>query len=113
LAATLGAFLSTWATLAPSYLWIFLGAPYIEGLRSHRRLNNVLSAITAAVVGLILNLAVWLAPQVLLRENGHPDGFACGLCALSLWSLLVWKWSVPRLVAAAGLAGVAWRLAFP
>jgi chromate transporter len=113
LAATLGAFLSTWATFAPSFLWIFLGAPYIEGLRSHRRLNTVLSAITAAVVGLILNLAVWLAPQVLLRENGHPDGFACGLCALSLWSLLDWKWSVPRLVAAAGLAGVAWRLAFP
>ncbi len=112
LAATLGAFLSTWATFAPSFLWIFLGAPYIEGLRSHLRLNCVLSAITAAVVGLILNLAVWLGLQVLLRENGRPDWFACGLCALSLWSLLCWKWSVPRLVAAAGLAGVAWRLAF-
>ena len=113
LAATLGAFLSTWSTFAPSFLWIFLGAPYLEGLRSHPRLNRVLSAITAAVVGLILNLAVWLGLQVLLPEKGRPDWFACGLCALSLWSLLGWKWSVPRLVAAAGLAGTAWRLAFP
>ena len=112
LAATLGAFLSTWCTFAPSFLWIFLGAPYLEGLRSHRRLNCGLSAIMAAVVGLILNLAVWLGLQVLLRGNARPDWFACGLCALSLWSLLGWKWSVPRLVAAAGLAGTAWRLAF-
>jgi chromate transporter len=112
LAATLGAFLSTWATFAPSFLWIFLGAPYIEGLRSFRRLNHLLSAVTAAVVGLILNLAVWLGIQVLLAYSGRPDWFSCSLCALALWSLLGWKWSVPRLVLVAGLAGMAWRLRF-
>jgi chromate transporter len=112
LAATLGAFLSSWSTFAPSFLWIFLGAPYIEGLRSQLWLNCILSAITAAVVGLILNLSVWLGHQVLLRENGHPDWFSCSLCALALWSLLRWKWSMPRLVAAAGLVGAAWRIAF-
>jgi chromate transporter len=113
LAATLGAFLSTWTTFAPSFLWIFLGAPYIEGLRSHHRLNCVLSAVTAAVVGLILHLALWLGLKVLLSEAGGPDWFACGLCALCLWSLLGWKWSVPWLVVAAGGAGIVWRLALP
>jgi chromate transporter len=112
LAATLGAFLSTWSTFAPSFLWIFLGAPYIDTLRSHLWLNCVLSAITSAVVGLILNLSVWLGLQVLLHESGRPDWFSCSLCALSLWSLLRWKWSIPRLVMAAGLAGTAWHIAF-
>jgi chromate transporter len=111
LAATLGAIISTWTTFAPSFLWIFLGAPYIEGLRNHLRLNYVLSAITAAVVGLILNLSLWLGLQILLRDTGQADWFACGLCVLSLWSLIGRKWSVPRLVAVAGLAGSAWRLA--
>jgi chromate transporter len=111
LAATLGAILSTWTTFAPSFLWIFLGAPYIEGLQNHLRLNCVLSAITAAVVGLILNLSLWLGLQILLRDTGQADWFACGLCVLSLWSLIGRKWSVPRLVAVAGLAGSAWRLA--
>ena len=112
LAATLGAFVTTWGTFAPSFFWIFLGAPYVESLRSQRWLTCMLSAITAAVVGLILNLSLWLGLQVLLRENARPDWFSCALCALSLWGLLGWKWSVPRLVAASAVAGAVWRIAF-
>ena len=59
LAGTLGGLLATWVTFAPCFLWIFLGAPYVEKLRRVRALNAALSAITAAVVGVILNLAVW------------------------------------------------------
>src|SRR5262249_28067279 len=59
LAGTLGGLLATWVTFAPCFLWIFLGAPFIEALRGNKALNGALSAITAAVVGVILNLAVW------------------------------------------------------
>jgi chromate transporter len=57
-AGVLGATVTVWATFAPCFLWIFLGAPFIEGLRGNRALNGALSAVTAAVVGVILNLAV-------------------------------------------------------
>jgi chromate transporter len=60
-AGTLGALLTTWVTFVPCFLWIFLGAPYIEALRDNKNLNAALSAITAAVVGVVLNLAVWFA----------------------------------------------------
>jgi chromate transporter len=60
-AGTLGGLLTTWVTFVPCFLWIFLGAPYIEALRGNRMLSAALTAITAAVVGVILNLAVWFA----------------------------------------------------
>jgi chromate transporter len=60
-AAVLGGCLTTWVTFTPCFLWIFLGAPYVESLRRVTSLNAALSAITAAVVGVILNLAVWFA----------------------------------------------------
>jgi chromate transporter len=60
-AGVLGSLLTTWVTFVPCFLWIFLGAPYIEALRSNRTLSAALSAITAAVVGVILNLSVWFA----------------------------------------------------
>jgi chromate transporter len=63
-AGTLGALLTTWVTFVPCFLWIFLGAPYIESLRGNRALSSALSVITAAVVGVILNLAVWFALHV-------------------------------------------------
>src|SRR5437879_12646335 len=60
-AGVLGSLLTTWVTCLPCFLWIFLGAPYIESLRSNRTLSAALVAITAAVVGVILNLSVWFA----------------------------------------------------
>src|SRR4029077_7735271 len=58
LAGTLGGLLATWVTFIPSFLWIFLGAPFIEVLRGNKAMNGALSAITAAVVGVVLNLAI-------------------------------------------------------
>ena len=71
-AGALGAAVTVWATFAPCFLWIFLGAPYIERLRGRRSLDAALSAITAAVVGVILNLAVVLALHTLF-PNGSFD----------------------------------------
>jgi chromate transporter len=65
LAAVLGACLTTWVTFVPSFAFIFIGAPYVESLRQHRGLNAALSCVTAAVVGVILNLSVWFATHTL------------------------------------------------
>lgn len=68
LAGTLGAILTTWVTFVPCFLWIFLGAPYIEALRGNRSLSAALSAITAAIVGVVLNLAVWFGLHVVFGQ---------------------------------------------
>lgn len=67
-AGTLGALVTLWVTFVPCLLWIFLGAPYVESLRKSPLLASALSAITACVVGVILNLSVWFALHVLFRE---------------------------------------------
>lgn len=67
-AGLLGAALTTWVTFVPAMLWIFAGAPFIEELRGNRRLTGALAAITAAVVGVILNLSVWFALHVLFGQ---------------------------------------------
>jgi len=67
LAGTLGGILTTWVTFTPCFLWIFLGAPFAERLRSNRALSAALAAITAAIVGVILNLALWFALHTLFR----------------------------------------------
>ncbi len=64
-AGVLGAAMTTWVTFTPSMLWIFAGAPFVEQLRANRHLSGALAAITAAVVGVILNLSVWFALHVL------------------------------------------------
>jgi chromate transporter len=64
----LGATLATWVTFVPCFLWIFLGAPYVEALRNNRALSGALAAISAAVTGVILNLAVWFGLHVLFSE---------------------------------------------
>ncbi|WP_374650214.1 chromate efflux transporter [Rhizorhabdus sp.] len=67
-AATLGAILTTWVTFLPCFLWIFAGAPFVERLRGNKALSAALSAITAAVVGVILNLALWFAIHTLFGQ---------------------------------------------
>lgn len=66
--------MTVWVTFAPSFLWIFLGAPYIERLRGNARLSAAMQGITAAVTGTILNLAVWFALHVFFAEVGELDG---------------------------------------
>jgi len=67
----LGAVVTLWATFAPCFLWIFAGAPYIEGLTHNPKLSGALKAVTAAVVGVILNLTVWFALHVLFADVGR------------------------------------------
>jgi chromate transporter len=78
LAGCLGALLTTWVTFAPCFLWIFLGAPYVESLRGNAAISAALSAITAAVVGVVMNLALWFALHVVFREVRTFDMFGVG-----------------------------------
>jgi chromate transporter len=87
--AVLGAAMATWTVFAPSFLWIFAGAPFVEDLRRNRRLAGALAAITAAVVGVILNLAVWFALHVLFhrideRSLGPLHWFAVDVTSLDI-----------------------------
>jgi chromate transporter len=74
-AGILGSILTTWVTFVPCFLWIFLGAPYIERLRGNRLLSSALSSITATVVGVILNLAVWFAVHTLFARVSTQHHF--------------------------------------
>ena len=87
LSAVLGACLTTWVTFVPSFAFIFIGAPYVESLRQHRGLNAALSCVTAAVVGVILNLSVWFATHTLF---GRVDARTYGLVHVDVpaWSTL-------------------------
>ncbi len=73
LAGVLGSMLTVWVTFVPCFLWIFLGAPYIEQLRENQSISAALSGITAAVVGVILNLACWFGLRVVFAEVGYWD----------------------------------------
>jgi chromate transporter len=101
LAATLGAILTTWVTFVPCFLWIFLGAPFIERLRGNAALSGALSTITAAVVGVILNLALWFALHVLF--DTVVETRVLGL-TLDVPVLLSANWAAIVLTAAAMLA---------
>ena len=68
LAGTLEGLVAQWATCVPSFVWIFMGAPYIEAVRANEALSAALAAITAAVVGVILNLAIWFALHTLFGQ---------------------------------------------
>ena len=94
LAGTIGGLLATWVTFIPCFLWIFLGAPFIERMRGNKALSGALSAITAAVVGVVLNLAIWFAIHAIFRE---VLPFASGavrldmpvLSSIDLWALAI------------------------
>ncbi|MEC8777213.1 MAG: chromate efflux transporter [Pseudomonadota bacterium] len=73
LAGVIGSVVTVWVTFAPCFLWIFLGAPYIERLRDNLHLSAALSGITAAVVGVIMNLAVWFGLRVAFAEVGSME----------------------------------------
>jgi chromate transporter len=90
LAGTLGGLLATWVTFTPCFLWIFLGAPYIEKLRGNKALSAALSAITAAVVGVVLNLAIWFAIHTVFRQTIPVRAFPLTFDAPNLPSVDVW-----------------------
>lgn len=114
LAGTIGALLTTWVTFVPCFLWIFLGGPYIEALRGNKALSAALSAITAAVVGVVLNLAVWFALHVIFHEVNEIHSFGMKLQAPQLETLDVASLIlvIGALVAMLRLkAGMMWTLA--
>jgi chromate transporter len=98
-AGVLGGLLTTWVTFVPCFLWIFLGAPFIERLRGNKALSAALSAITAAVVGVILNLAVWFALHTLFAELFPVQAFGLAFDAPVLSS--VNRWALALSLAAA------------
>ncbi len=97
-AATLASVIVTWVTFAPCFLWIFVGAPFIESLRSRPTLTGALSAITAAVVGVILNLAVWFAVHTLFGTVTDLDRWGMKL-PVPVWSTLDWRAALIAVVA--------------
>jgi chromate transporter len=117
---------STWATFAPCFLWIFLGAPFIEQLRGQTRLSTGLTTITAAIVGVVLNLALWFAINTLFNTVRDVNAFG-GLVPVPVWSSVDWfavavasvafvglwryRWNVVLVVAASAVAGLMYTLA--
>jgi chromate transporter len=92
-AGTIGSVITVWATFAPCFLYIMTGAPWVERLRRNRALAAALSAVTAAVVGVILNLAVWFTAHVLFREVQAPVLSLPGVkihLVVPVWGTISW-----------------------
>ena len=89
-AGVLGGLLATWVTFTPCFLWIFLGAPFIERLRGNKAINSAMTAITAAVCGVILNLAVWFAVHTVFRQVYPVRSMGLAFDAPVLPSVDVW-----------------------
>jgi chromate transporter len=100
LAGALGGLLASWVTFAPCFLWIFLGAPYVETIRENKALSGALATITAAVVGVILNLAIWFAIHTVFRRTVSIEGYGFSFDAPAVSS--VDFWSLALSIAAAG-----------
>lgn len=103
--ALLGAAITVWTTFLPSFLFVLPFAPWIEALGRHPRLDAALSAITAAVIGVIANLAVWFGWHLLRPLPAASLVFALSLAVLAWLGLARWRWKVEWLVLAAALAG--------
>ncbi len=121
-AGVAGAVVTLWATFAPCFLWIFVGAPYIDWIGSKPRLHSALAAITAAVVGVILNLTIWFALHVFFAEVsqlragalhlwlpvfGTFDWRAAVLAVACGWLLLYRHWGIAKVLTMAAVTGVA------
>lgn len=120
LAAVLGAVLTVWVTFLPCFAWIFLGAPHAERLRSSRLISAALTAVTAAVVGVIAHLALWFALHILFAEHrasaipllrldlpvpGSANWVAIVLAATALAAVFGLRLGFGRLLIGAALAG--------
>jgi chromate transporter len=109
LAATLGGLLATWVTFVPSFLWIFIGAPFMERLRGIRALNTALTAITATVVGVVLNLAIWFAIHTIFSATVPVRAWPLSFDAPVLASLNLWVLGL-SLAAAGAIFWLRWEM---
>jgi chromate transporter len=120
-AGVLGGLLTTWVTFVPCFLWIFMGAPYVEQLRQSQVLSAAFVAITAAVVGVILNLAVWFALHVMFKDVGTFEAFglrvavpdlitldpiAVALVVAALLAVFIFRVGMIALLGATAIAGL-------
>ncbi|HEX3130206.1 MAG TPA: chromate efflux transporter [Thermoanaerobaculia bacterium] len=126
LAGILGSIVTTWVTFVPCFLWIFLGAPYVELLRGNRALSTALTGITAAVVGVILNLAVWFSLHTLFAKVDEIRRFgvrlqvpewstlnpaALVIAGFAFLALFRWKIGMLKTLAVSAAMGLVWVLA--
>jgi len=103
-AGTLGALITVWVTFVPCFVWIFLGAPFVEALRGNQKLSGALAAITAAVVGVIANLSVWFAIHVLFTR---VNSYSSGIISAEIPELLSLDWRALLIAIVCGI--LAWR----
>jgi len=108
--ATLGALITVYATFLPTFLFIFLGAPYVEWLSSNRRLQAALTGVTAAVVGVIANLAAFFGLRVLFPDSASVDVFAGVLAVAAFVVLRRFAIQTYHLVPVGAAAGMIWVL---
>jgi chromate transporter len=108
-AATLGALITTWVTFLPCFLFVFLGAPHVQGLHERPVLASALTTITAAVVGVILNLAIWLTWHALRPDEGTFDYFVAVVAVAAWFAMERFKMGVIPVLAACALLGVIWK----
>jgi len=110
-AGALGAAITTWVTFLPCFLFIFIGAPHVEGLHERPALATTLTAITAAVVGVILNLAIWFAWHALRPESDKIDYFVA-VVAVGAWIAMErFKVGVMPVLGVCAVLGILWHLA--
>ena len=109
LAGAIGGLLTTWVTFIPSFMMIFLLAPYIETLRKNRKLGTALSAITAAVVGVVLNLAVIFTHHTLVPDAGGFDWYALAAAVIAFVGMQHFKWGMVPVIVGSALAGLLWK----
>ncbi len=109
-AGLIGSLIATYFTFLPSFLFIMLGGPYIEKFRGNKRLSAVLSAITAAVVGVVLNLAVWFGIQVLFPAPGEVNWFGIVIGLASFVALQWLRVGMITVIISAGAIGLLGRL---
>lgn len=108
-AGVLGALVTTYVTFLPCFFFIFAGAPFIEAMAGNQRLHAALTGVTAAVVGVILNLAVWFGQKVILPDFG-VDFFAVVSAVISLALMQRFHFPIHYIVPAGAVAGVIWRM---
>jgi chromate transporter len=109
-AGVIGGLLATWVTFVPSTLWIFIGAPHIENLRRNKKLSSALLAITAAVVGVVLNLSVNFTRHVLLPEAGGFEWYALAASVIAFIGLIRFKWNMIAVITGSAITGFVWKM---
>jgi chromate transporter len=109
-AGAIGGLLTTWVTFVPCFMWIFVGAPYIERVRKNVKLGAALSTITAAVVGVVLNLSVIFTYHVLLPEGKGFDWYALAAAVFAFVGMVRFKWGMVPVIIGSAIAGYAWKM---